>query len=140
DTHLAELYRADRQSGTVIGIIAVLALVIACLGLFGLASITTVQRTKEIGIRKVLGASPRELVLMLSRGFAGMVGVAFLIAAPLTYLLMQRWLENFAYRIEINAWVFVLAGALSLAIALLTISFHALRAARTNPVSALRSE
>ena len=140
DTHLAELYRADRQSGTVIGIIAVLALVIACLGLFGLASITTVQRTKEIGIRKVLGASPRELVLMLSRGFAGMVGVAFLIAAPLTYLLMQRWLENFAYRIEINSWVFVLAGALSLAIALLTISFHALRAARTNPVSALRSE
>ena len=117
-----------------------LAVLIACLGLFGLASYVAEARTKEIGVRKVLGATVPQLIVMLSREFVVLVGVAFLLAAPVAYLVMQRWLEGFAYRASFGWVLFVGAGLLVLFIALVTVSYQAWRAARTNPVNALRYE
>lgn len=140
DEHFSYLYQSDQQVSRVVGIIAGLAIIIACLGLFGLAAITTEQRTKEIGIRKALGATVGGLVLLLSRDFTQLIGVAFLIAAPVTYFVVADWLSGFAYRIDIGWGVFLFAGVLSLGIALLTVSYRAIRAARANPVKALRYE
>jgi putative ABC transport system permease protein len=108
--------------------------------LLGLASYATIQRTKEIGIRKVLGAGVLRIVNLLSREFMLLVGIAFLIATPITYYFMDKWLKDFFYRTSIQWWIFLLGGVLALAIALLTISFQATRAAMANPVKALRSE
>lgn len=119
---------------------AILAILIACMGLFGLAAITTERKVKEIGIRKILGASLGHIMTGLSRNFAILILVAFVIFTPITWLLMRRWLENFAYRIEIQWWVFLLGGLLALVIALLTISYHIIRSARANPVESLRYE
>jgi putative ABC transport system permease protein len=116
------------------------AILIACLGLFGLSAIAAVNRTKEIGIRKVLGASVRELVTLLASGFLGMVVLSIVIAVPLAWWIMNRWLEDFAYRIEIRWWMFGVVGLAAVAIALGTVSFQVVRAARANPVEALRSE
>ncbi|HMB90509.1 MAG TPA: FtsX-like permease family protein, partial [Rhodothermales bacterium] len=140
DDELDEAYRAELRLGNLFGAFAVLAVVIACLGLFGLAAFTAERRTKEIGIRKVLGATVSHLVALLSKDFLKLVGVAFVIAAPLAYFIMSRWLEDFAYRIDLSVWIFVLAGAAALGIALLTVSYQALRAALTDPVKSLRYE
>ncbi len=134
------LYRTERRIGQVIGAFTGFAIVIACLGLFGLAAYAAERRTKEIGIRKVLGASVPHIVVLLSKDFLKLVGIAFVIAAPLAYYAMSRWLEDFAYRIDLGVGVFVLAGALALGIALATVSYQAIRAALANPVEALRSE
>jgi putative ABC transport system permease protein len=116
------------------------ALVICCLGLYGLSVYVAERRVKEIGIRKVLGASVTGIVSMLSKDFIKLVLVAFVIAAPLGYYAMNKWLENFAYKIELGYVVFILAGIISFLIAWLTVGFESLRAAMNNPVKALRSE
>ncbi len=140
DEHFEQLYLADRQTSDVIMIIAGLAIIIACLGLFGLSAISTELRTKEIGIRKVLGASVWELIYMLCKGFIGLVFLAFIIAIPLTYIVMGSWLQNFAYHIDMSLITFFLAGILALIIALFTVGYHAISTARANPVQALRYE
>jgi putative ABC transport system permease protein len=140
DTDFDQQYRADEQVGSVFGIFTLLGLVIACLGLLGLASFTAESRTKEIGIRKVLGASVGGIVLMLSRQFTKWVLLASCIAWPVAYFIMFRWLKNFAYRTSIGIWPFVLSGAFALLIAFLTVSYQSLKAAFTNPVKSLRYE
>ena len=140
DEHFEELYRSDQQMESVVTIMAVLAILIACMGLFGLAAITTERKIKEIGIRKILGASLANIMINLSRSFAIMIIVAFIVFTPITYLLISSWLENFSYRINIQWWVFLLGGVLAFGIALLTISYHIIRSARANPVEALRYE
>lgn len=140
DEHFERLYRSDKQMGSVVSIMAGLAILISCLGLFGLAAITTERKTKEIGIRKALGASETQITVLLSKNFTLLVVVSFVIASPVTYLLLSRWLENFAYRININLLVFALGGLIALLIALFTISYHTIRSARANPVKALRYE
>jgi len=140
DTDFDRQYRADEQIGNVFGIFTLLGLFIACLGLLGLASFTAESRTKEIGIRKVLGASVGGIVLMLSRQFTKWVLLANCIAWPAAYYLMDRWLKNFAYRVDIGVWTFVLSGALALVIAFLTVSYQSIKAAAANPVDSLRYE
>jgi putative ABC transport system permease protein len=140
DEHFDELYSSDQQMEAVMIMMAILAIFIACLGLFGLAAITTERRTKEIGIRKILGASIAQIMVQLSKNFALLVLLAFVIFSPLTYYLMNGWLENFAYRININPFVFLIGCILAILIALFTISFHTLRSASANPVEALRYE
>lgn len=133
-------YRNDERFATLFTLFAGLAIAIACLGLFGLASFTTQQRTKEIGVRKVLGASVPGLVALLSRDFLKLVVVAVLIASPVAYLLMRRWLEGFAYHVEIGAGLFVLVGVLALLLALLTVAYQSVRAAMIDPARSLRVE
>ena len=117
-----------------------LAILIACLGLLGLASYSVLQRTKEIGIRKVLGASVLNIVQLISKDFLKLVAIAIILAVPVAWYLMNNWLETFAYRIPIQWWVFVLAGIVALAIALLTVASQAILAASNNPVNALKNE
>lgn len=140
DEHFEELYRSDQQMEAVVTIMAILAIFIACMGLFGLSAIITEKKIKEIGIRKILGATVGQIMIQLSKNFALLVFLAFIIFSPLTYWLMQKWLENFAYRIDINPLVFLLGGILAFVIALGTVSYHTLRSARSNPVEALRYE
>lgn len=140
DEHFKEVYRSERQAGTMIGIIGGLAIAIACLGLFSLAAFVIVKRTKEIGIRKVLGASVRDIVGNLSKEFIRLVIIAFIIASPIVWYAMNQWLQNFAYRISIQWWMFVLAGILTILMALITVSFQAIKAAIANPVKSLRTE
>ncbi len=140
DEHFAELYGADNQVSKIVEILAGLAIFISCLGLFGLASYSAEKRTKEIGIRKVLGASVQNIVGMLSRDGLRYVLIAALIAWPLAWWSVTRWLQDYAYRIPVSWWVFLLAGLGAVVIALATISFQAIRAAVANPVEALRSE
>ena len=140
DDDYDKLYRTEEQIGTLFGLFSILAIFVASLGLFGLASFTAQLRIKEIGIRKVLGASVSNLVLMLSKEFALLVGIANLIAWPIAYYAMHRWLQDFAYRIDLEIWAFVLSGFLALFIALTTVSYQAWKVARTNPVDALRYE
>jgi putative ABC transport system permease protein len=138
--NLAGGYAAAERLGTVFLVFSFLTIVIACIGLFGLAAFSTEQRTKEIGIRKVLGASVRQVVESLSRDFVLLVAVSNLIAWPVAWYVMNRWLENFAYRTGISWLTFLLAGAIALGVALLTISYQAIRAALANPVESLRYE
>jgi putative ABC transport system permease protein len=136
----AELYREEAHFAVLSRGFAWLAIFIACLGLFGLAAFTAQQRTKEIGVRKVLGASTPRLVALMSRDFLLLVGIAFVIAVPIAYWAMGRWLEDFAYRITLGPGIFLLAGGAALAIALLTVGYHAVRAATADPVKAIRAE
>ncbi len=140
DQAFDNMYRSEQRIGRIFISFAMLAIFIACLGLFGLASFTAEQRTKEIGIRKVLGASVSQIVTLLSKDFLSLILVAFVLAVPIAWYVMSQWLQDFAYRTEIAWWIFVGAGLLSLVIALLTISFQSIRAALTNPVKSLRSE
>ncbi len=140
DQRFDELYRAERRFGRVFGIFAGLAILIACLGLFGVAAFAVERRTKEIGIRKVLGASVPNLVGLLSKDFLKLVLVAFLIAVPIAYVAMQKWLEDFAYRVELGPWLFIGAGMLAVIIALVTVGYQAMRAALADPVEALHLE
>lgn len=133
-------YEKERRTSTIILYFTVIAIVISCIGLFGLAAFTAEQKTKEIGIRKVLGASTLHIANMVSKEFLILVGIAILIAAPLGYYAAARWLENFAYRIDITVGVFIFAGLIAVLIAYSTISFHAIKAALTNPVKSLRSQ
>ncbi len=119
---------------------SVLGILIACLGLFGLAAFVAEQRTKEIGIRKVLGASVKGLVGLLSKDFVKLVAVAFIIAAPVAWYFMNKWLQDFEYRIALSWTVFIAAGLIALFIAIVTISFQAIKAAIANPVKNLRTE
>jgi putative ABC transport system permease protein len=135
-------YRSEDRFGKLFLYFSVLAIFISCLGLLELASYSTIQRTKEIGVRKVLGANVGGIVGLLSKDFLWLVGIAFLVATPVSFLLMKGWLDSFYYRVNIYSawWVFLLAGLGALAIALFTISFQAIKAATTNPVKSLRSE
>lgn len=133
-------YRSEDRFGNLFLNFAVLAIFISCLGLLGLASYSTLQRTKEIGIRKVLGASVPGIVNLLSKEFLKLVIIAFIIASPVAWLVMHNWLQDFAYRIFLNWWIFLLAGISAILIALITVSFQAVRAAVTNPVKSLRTE
>ncbi len=136
----AKLYASEQRTGQLFTIFSVLAIFIACLGLLGLAAYTAEQRTKEIGIRKVLGASVPEIIVMLTREFTKWVLIANIIALPVAYFFMKGWLENFAYRISFNIWVFILAGLSALLIAVLTVSYQAVKAAVANPVESLKYE
>jgi putative ABC transport system permease protein len=140
DEHFARLYENDKKVSKVVSILASLAIVIACLGLFGLASYSAERRVKEIGIRKVLGASVINVVTLLSKDFIKLVVIANLIAWPLAWLMLSRWLQDYAYHINLNLWFFVLAGVVSFLIALITISSQTFKAARVNPVKNLRTE
>lgn len=133
-------YKSEMLVGTLANIFASLAIFISCLGLFGLAMFMAEQRTKEISIRKVVGASIASIVTLLSKEFVQLVMVAFIIAAPISWWAMHKWLNDFAYRVDINWWIFILAGFIALLIALITISFNAIKAAVANPVKSLRTE
>jgi len=133
-------FASEERIGNLINAFALLTVFISCLGLFGLAAYTAERRTKEIGVRKVLGANMASIVLMLSKEYVYLIGVASLLAAPVAWYFLHGWLQNYAYRIEIPWWIFILSGVLALAVALLTVSFQSLRAALMNPVKSLRSE
>jgi hypothetical protein len=140
DETLVGRYRNERRIGTLFRYFTGLAVFIACLGLFGLASFMAEQRTKEIGIRKILGASVSGITTRLTREFARWVLLANLVAWPIAYWAARSWLQGFAYRTQIKLWLFPLAGILTLSVALLTVGFQAIRAARSHPIDALRYE
>lgn len=140
DEEFAGLYRADQRMGTVFNLFTVLAIFVACLGLFGLSAYMAERRTKEIGVRKVLGASVQSIVGLLSRDFLRLVVLAALIGFPFAWWYMHSWLDDFAYRTSISPWMFVAAGAATLLIAQLTVSFQAFKAALANPAKSLRTE
>ncbi len=140
DESLDNFYKAERRWSSIIGWAGGISVFLACLGLFGLAALAAVNRTKEIGIRKVLGASLPGIVKLLSKDFLKLVVIALVIAAPLAWYFMNKWLQDFAYRISIGWWVFILAGALAILIAFITIGFQAVRAGIANPVKSLRTE
>lgn len=140
DQSYAEKFGEEERIGKLAGFFALLAIFISCLGLFAMISFMAEQRTKEIGIRKVLGASITSIVALLSKDFIKLVLIAFLIATPIAYYFMSQWLQDFAYRIELHWWMFALAGFAAISIALLTVSFQSIRAALANPVNSLRNE
>jgi len=140
DEQYAKLYTAEEHVGQIFTTFSVIAVIIACLGLFGLAAFMIRQRVKEIGIRKVLGASPITITAMLSKEFVKLILIASLISFPVTWFAMNKWLQDFAYRITIAWWVFIAAAAIALVVAVLTISYQSIKAALANPVKSLRSE
>jgi putative ABC transport system permease protein len=140
DKHVQSLYASEQHTSNAATAFSLLAIFIACLGLFGLAAFTAEQRTKEIGVRKVLGASITGIAKLLSKDFLKLVALSFIIAMPVAWWIMNKWLEGFAYRININWTVFAIAGIVALLIALITVSFQAIKAALANPVDSLRSE
>ena len=133
-------YQSQQRTGTLFTTFAAIAIFISCLGLFGLATYTAQVKTKEIGIRKVLGASVSSVVQLISKDFLKLVIIATVIATPLAYWAMNRWLQDFAYRINISWWMFAVAELLVILITLFTISFQAIKAAIANPVKSLRTE
>jgi putative ABC transport system permease protein len=140
DEDFSATYTAEQRMGTVVLVLTALAIFIACLGLFGLAAYAAEQRAKEIGIRKILGATVGSIVSLLSRDFARLIAIAILISTPLAAWSLLRWLENFAYRTTITPWLFVAAAAITIGAAALTTIFQSLKAAVNNPVEALRGE
>jgi len=137
---LSKLYVTEQRMGKLFNVFSVLSIVISCLGLFGLATFATQRRIKEIGVRKVLGASEAGIVALLSKDFIQLVAVSLIIAFPVAYWTMSKWLQSFAYRISISWWVFAVAGITAILIALITVSFQAIKAAIANPVKSLRTE
>jgi putative ABC transport system permease protein len=140
DEMFESLYSADKKTSALVTFFAIITIVISALGLFGLAAFSTEQRVKEIGIRKVLGASVANIVNILSQDFLKLIALAFIISCPIALVVMHKWLEDFAYRVPISWWVFAVAGLAALLIALITVSFQAIRAAVANPVNSLRTE
>ena len=140
DDHFDALYRSDQQMGSIVTIMAFIAILISCIGLFGLAAISMERKTKEIGIRKALGASGSQIAALLSENFAKLIFIAFILVSPGAYFLLSRWLENFAYKITLHPLLFLAGGLIAFVIALLTISYHTLKATRENPVRSLRYE
>ena len=134
------LYRTEQNVFLLVQIFSSLAIFISCLGLFGLAAFTAERRKKEIGVRKVIGASVMDIVSLISRDSLQLVAIAFVIATPLGWWAMDNWLQDFAYRTSIAWWIFVIAGLLTILVAIVTLSYHAIKAARANPVMSLRSE
>jgi len=140
DLEFARLYKSETLVGQLSNCFAFLAILISCLGLFGLATFTAAQRTKEIGVRKVLGATTSAIAILLSGDFLKIVIVAILVAFPLAWLIMYKWLEQFAYKTIIGWWIFALAGLAMLTIALLTVSYQSIRAALMDPAKSLRTD
>jgi putative ABC transport system permease protein len=140
DEEFDKLYQSDRKASLLVNLFATIAVIISCLGLFGLAAFTAERRTKEIGIRKVLGAGVPGIVQLLSREFVILVAIAFVLASPVAWYGMNAWLQDFAYRIDISWWIFAIAGISSITIALVTVCFQAIKAALANPVKSLRTE
>ena len=140
DDRFAAMYESEGRTGKLFFICSVIAIFIACLGLLALATFMTEQRMKEIGIRKVLGASVPEIVFQLSKKFLTYVVIGLLLAVPVAWMQMTQWLDNFVYRIDVEWWVFVVSGLLAIAIAFLTVGFQSLKAALNNPVKSLRTE
>jgi len=140
DEAWGKLYAADERTGTLLNTFSIIAILISCLGLFGLATFTAQTMTKQIGIRKVLGASVASIVALLSKDFLQLVGIAIILASPVAWWVMHRWLENFAYRIEPGPWIFISAAAIIVFIAIFTISFQSVKAAIANPIKSLRNE
>jgi putative ABC transport system permease protein len=140
DERFQRLYNSEQQQGSLFTMFAFIAIFIACLGLFGLSAFTITQRVKEIGVRKVLGASIPQIVTELSKDFLKLVLIASIIALPIAWYSMSKWLLDFAFRVSIQWWVFVMAGFIALVIAFVTISFQSIKAATANPVKSLRSE
>jgi ABC-type antimicrobial peptide transport system permease subunit len=134
------IFKTETLTGTLAGVFASLAIFISCLGLFGLAAYTAERRIKEIGIRKVLGASVAGLTGLLSKDFLQLVGISCLIAFPVAWWAISNWLQNYQYRVSIHWWVFAAAGIITALIALATVSFQAIKAALNNPVKSLRNE
>ena len=140
DDEYAKKFDSERQTRTLAGLFASLAIFISCLGLFGLSAYLAESRIKEIGVRKVLGASMLSITTLLSKDFLRLVFIAFVIATPIAWLALHSWLLNYSYRIALQAGVFALSGVLAILITLVTISYQAIRAARANPVRSLRTE
>ena len=140
DAKIDNFYKQERQLSNLYKIFAAIAIFLSCLGLYGLASFMAVQRIKEVGIRKVLGASAANIVYLFSKEFIVLIGIAFVIAAPIAWYFMNKWLQNYPYRITISGWIFIIGGLASILIALATVSFQAIKAAVTNPVKSLRTE
>lgn len=140
EASLDNLYQSESRLSNVIAYFAFIAIFISCFGLLGITALTTQQRVKEIGIRKVLGASIANIVQLFSLDFLKLVLIAILIASPMAWYLMSRWLDNFAYRTTLNGTVFLLAGTLALLIAFFTVSYQSIRASVANPTESLRSE
>ncbi|HTD93601.1 MAG TPA: ABC transporter permease [Chitinophagaceae bacterium] len=140
EERFANVYASERRTGQIFTLFAFISILIAAMGLFGLSAFTTRQRTKEIGVRKVLGASVPQVMVLLSKEFVYMVIAAFVLAVPVTWFAMHKWLEEFAYRIPIGTSIFFLAGGIALVIAIITVSLQAMRAALANPIRSLRSE
>jgi putative ABC transport system permease protein len=140
DEDYNKLYVGEQRSSALFTVAATLAILLACLGLFGLAAFTTVQRTKEIGIRRVLGANITSITMLIARNFLMMIGIAILIAVPLAWYAGDRWLQDFAFRIPVQGWVFIAASVATILIALATVGFHSVRSALMNPVKSLRTE
>ncbi len=140
DDEFNTMYQADQRTGILFTAFGAIAILISCLGLFGLATYTAQVRTKEIGIRKVLGASVINITRLLAKEFILLVVIAFVIATPIAWLAMNRWLQNYAYRTNISWWIFLATGVLAILIALFTVSFQAIKAAMANPVKSLRTE
>ncbi|HXL58166.1 MAG TPA: FtsX-like permease family protein, partial [Chitinophagaceae bacterium] len=140
DEDFNKLYTTEQRTGQIFITFAVLAILIACLGLFGLVTYAAEQRTKEIGIRKVLGANVANIVTMISKDFLKLVLIASVIAFPVAWWAMNKWLQDFAYRVNISWWVFALAACIAMLIALITIGFQSIKAAVANPVRSLRTE
>jgi putative ABC transport system permease protein len=140
DDRIDALYRSEQQISQLFSAFSLFAVLIACLGLFGLAAYAAEQRTKEIGVRKVLGATVPQIVLLLSKDFGRLVLIAFLVAVPIAYIVMQNWLDRFAFRIDLPWWLFLAAGLATLAIAWLTVSYQSMKAALSDPAKSLRYE
>jgi putative ABC transport system permease protein len=140
DENFEHLYKADIRLGLLLYIFAFIAIMISCLGLFGLVTFTAETKTKEIGIRKVLGASVSNIVNMLSKEFLILVGIAMLVAFPVAYYWLDKMLQDYAYRITIGWWMFALAGVITILLTLLTVGWQAMKAATVNPVKAIKSE
>jgi len=140
DDHIASWYRQEQKEYTAFKLFALIAILIGCLGLYGLVAFAAAQRTKEVGVRKVLGASLADIVFLFSKEFGVLIGIAFLVAAPVAYFVMNNWLQTFAYRVSIGANIFVIAILSSLLIAACTIAYEAVKAAIANPVQSLRTE
>jgi putative ABC transport system permease protein len=140
DKDFQKNYDAENKLSAIVGDFTIIAILISCLGLFGLATFSAEQRIKEIGVRKVLGASVTSIVTLLSKDFIKLVAIAVIIASPIAWLVMHKWLQSFAYRINISWVVFLITTIVALLIALITISFQAIRAAIANPVKSLRTE
>ena len=140
EDYFNQLYQSETKLGEIFGFFTVVSILIASLGLFGLAAFASDQRAKEIGIRKVLGASTKSIVMLLSKNFLSLIILAFIISIPIAWYAMDKWLQDFAYRIELEWWMFVGAGFLALFIANLAISYQSIKAGLANPVTSLRSE
>jgi ABC-type antimicrobial peptide transport system permease subunit len=140
DQEYDKKFQDEKQTGTLAGLFAGLTIFISCLGLLGLATYVAQSRIKEIGVRKVLGASVKGIVALLSKDFLKLVAISFLVASPVAWVMMNHWLASYSYRVPISAWVFVIAGCASALIAFITVSFQAIKAAIANPVKSLRTE